>query len=203
MIDLTGKTGVIVGLKGTGKSTFANKILNEFGSNAIYYDTVWEAPENALFDIYRPRNRYSVAELSAVITSVVPANVNLLPKYRLLVIDECNRFCRPKPANLPDAVADLNDQCRHYLMSALFIARRPSQLNQDLTELADYLFIFRLTGKNDIMFLENTVSGLGDAVLSLQKYEFICVNPDRSFDICEPVQADELWLNRAKSLINR
>ena len=202
-MDLSGKTFCIFGLKGSGKSTFANVILNQFGERAVYYDTVQEAPETSPFDIYQPKDRYSSAELSAMIRSIIPEKLNTLPKYRMLLIDEANRFCPPKPSPLPSAVADLNDQCRHYLMSAGFIARRPSQLNQDLTELADYLFIFKLTGKNDIQFLENTVSGLGNAVLSLENYEFVQVNPNRSFVICEAVDAEPHWINRAESLINR
>lgn len=202
-MDLSGKTFCIFGLKKSGKSTFANYILNQFGELAIYYDTLYEAPEDAIFDVYQPKNRYSVAELELFIKAIIPVNINELPKYRMLIIDETNRFCPPKPAPLPPAVADLNDQCRHYLMSAGYIARRPSQLNQDLTELADYLFIFRLTGKNDIKYLNDTVTGLGDAVLQLQEYEFITVNPDRSFSICNPIQPDKKWLQRAKSLTNR
>ena len=202
-MDLTGKTFCIFGLKATGKSTLSDLILTTYGASALYYDTLSEAPAESPFDIYRPENRYSVAELESVIRSIVPQNINLLPRYRLIIIDETNRFCPSKPAPLPAAIADLNDQCRHYLMSAGFIARRPSQLNQDLTELADYLFIFRLTGKNDIQYLNNTVSALGDAVLALAPHEFITVNPDRSFEINEPIVPSALWLARAKKLTSR
>ncbi len=202
-MDLSGKTFCIFGLKKTGKSTFANYSLNQYGELAIYYDTLYEAPEDAIFDVYQPKNRYSVAELEQFVKAIIPQNINELPKYRMVIIDETNRFCPPKPSALPASIADLNDQCRHYLMSVGYIARRPSQLNQDLTELADYIFIFRLTGKNDLQYLNNTVSGLGDAVQQLNEYEFITVNPDRSFNICNPIQADKKWLSRAKSLIDR
>ena len=202
-MDLTGKTGCIFGLKGVGKSTLADTLLTQYEQNALYYDTLSEAPETSIYDIYQPKNRFSVAELEVVIKAIVPPNANILPKYKMLIIDETNRFCPPKPSPLPPMVGDLNDLCRHYLMTVIFIARRPSQLNQDLTELADYLFIYKLTGKNDIQFLENTVSGLGDAVKSLGKFEFVLVNPDRTFEVCEPIKPNQLWLNRANSLINR
>ena len=203
MIDLTGKTFAILGLKNTGKSTLSNLILNLYGADAIYYDTLYEAPEISPFDIYQPKNRYSVAELEDVIRRIIPQNINELPKYRMVIIDEANRFCPPKPTPLPAMIADLNDQCRHYLMSAGFIARRPVQLNSDLIELADYIFVFRLTGKNDILYLNNTVTGLGDTVQALGQWEFVRVNPDKTYVICEPVKPDKIWLNRAKTLINR
>ena len=202
-MDLTGKTFTILGLKGTGKSTIANLVLNTFGEKALYYDTLYEAPENSIFDIWQPKNRYSVAELESVIKAIIPQKINELPKYRMVIIDEANRFCPPKPSPLPASIADLNDQCRHYLMSAGFIARRPVQLNQDLIELSDYIFVFRLTGKNDIQYLNNTVSGLGDTVAELDKFEFVLVNPDKSFSVCEPIKPDKNWLTRAKKLIER
>ena len=202
-MNLTGKTFCIFGLKGTGKSTLANLILTTFGMKALYYDTLFEAPSNAGYDIYQPQNRYSVTELEMVIRAIIPQKKTDLPKYRLVVIDEANRHCPPKPSPLPAAVADLNDQCRHYLMTAGFIARRPSQLNQDLTELADYIFIFRLTGINDIKYLNNTVSGLGEAVQKLEKHGFIQVNPDKSYTVMEPITPDEIWLSNAKQLIDR
>lgn len=202
-MDLTGKTFCILGLKGTGKSTLANLILNTYGASALYYDTLFEAPPDSVFDVYQPNNRYSVRELETVINAIIPQNVNQLPKYRLVIIDEANRHCPPKPSPLPPAIADLNDQCRHYLMSAGFIARRPIQLNSDLMELADYIFIFRLTGKNDIQYLENTVTGLGEAVKSLGNHEFIQVNPDKSFQVCAPINPDKNWIGHAKRLINR
>jgi len=203
MIDLTGKAFCEFGLRGTGKSTLADLILESYNDKALYYDTVWEAPKDADFDIYRPKNRYSVFEFETVIRAIVPQNINQLPKYRLFIVDEANRFCPSKPAHLPDAVADLNDQCRHYLMTVGYIARRPSQLNQDLTELADYLFIFKLTGKNDITYLNNLVTNLGETVLSLGEYEFVIVYPDRTYSISQPVKPSELWLNNAAKLIKR
>ena len=202
-INLTGKTFGCLGLKGTGKSTLADKILTEYGAQALYYDTLHEAPLESPFDIYQPKDRYSVTELEDVIRAITPTNASTLPKYRLFVVDEMNRFAPSKPSPLPRVVADLNDQCRHYLMTFGFIARRPSQLNQDLTELSDYLFIFRLTGKNDIAYLNDTSNGLGDAVLSLKNFEFVIVNPDKSFSISSPIAPEKDWVSRAKHLIDR
>src|SRR3989304_9894364 len=90
-MDLTGKTFVIVGLKGTGKSTLPNLILNTYGASALYYDTLFEAPPESGFDIYQPINRYSVKELETVIRAIIPQNVNQLPNYRLFIFYEANR----------------------------------------------------------------------------------------------------------------
>lgn len=202
-IDLTGKTFCAFGLRGTGKSTLVNVILEEFGKFGLYYDTLWEAPPNAIYDAYQPKDRYSVVELETVVKSAIPVNNTIAPFYRCICIDESNRFCPPKPAPLPPIIADFNDQCRHYQITGGYVARRPSQLNQDLTELADYLFIFRLKGKNDLQYLSNLAHGLDDAVNALKDHEFVKVNPDRSFAICAPVKPQQIWLDRATKLLDR
>jgi len=199
-IDLTNVTFCILGVKSSGKSTFANIILNDCGDNALYYDTLGESPANAPYNYYIPKDRYSVEELEMVISKITPQkgqNVEqFTPPYGMFIIDESNRFCPPKPKPLPARVADLNDQNRHYLMSVGFIARRPCQLNSDLIELANYLFIFRLTGKGDLVYLDGTVKGLADAVSNLDKYQFVLVHPDKHYQICNALKPNIDWIKR-------
>ena len=205
-IDLSNVTFCILGVKKSGKSSLANRILNDSGDYGLYYDTLGETPKNAPFNYYVPKDRYSVEELESVISKITPQpgqDINtFLPTYGMFVIDESNRFCPPKPHPLPSKVGDLNDQNRHYLMSVGYIARRPSQLNSDLIELADYLFIFRLTGKNDLVYLDATVSGLGQAVSKLGKFEFVLVYPDKHFETCAAIKPDKYWLERSESVRN-
>lgn len=199
MIDLTGKTSVVFGLRGTGKSTLAEYLASEYGKLAFIYDTLGECPLTAKYASYKPDKRVppeSVSELENILLLLIKSS-----KYRFIGIDEANRYCPSKPSPLPPVVANLNDQCRHYGLSVVYIARRPCQLNQDLTELADYMFIFHLKGKADISYLENISAGLGEAVLSLKDYHFIVVYPDRSYKEFPAISANDEWLNRAKSLI--
>jgi len=199
MIDLKGKTAVIFGLRGSGKSTMTHYLASEFGKLAFIYDTLGECPPQVKYASYTPKERVppeSIKELENIILLLIKSS-----KYRLIGIDEANRYCPSKPAPLPPVIANLNDQCRHYGITALYIARRPCQLNQDLTELSDYMFIFHLKGKADISYLENISQGLGDAVLRLDNHRFIVVNPDRSYKEYPALQIDNEWLNRAKSLI--
>lgn len=185
MIDLTRKIFVVFGFREAGKSVLSANIGNVFGDKCLFYDTLndWHNKQ-VKFDIYSPINRNNPFELEAV-TKAVMAN----PKYTMFIIDEANRHCPSKPKPLPQAIADLNDWCRHppYSMGAGFIARRPTQLNQDITELADYMFIFQLGGKNDIKFLNDLSDGLGDTVRKLPKYHFALVKPNRSYEVCNPV----------------
>lgn len=169
-----------------------NHIAERTGSKALVYDTLGEAPAAAKYHTFKPANRNSARELEMVIAMIKDTR-----QFTLFMIDEANRFCPSKPAPLPPEVADLNDQRRHYGLSVGYIARRPCQLNQDLTELADYLIIFHLKGIRDIRYLEDISAGLGKAVLALKGYQFVLVMPDRSFRLHNPIPASEAWLKSA------
>lgn len=185
----------IFGLKGSGKSTLVDYILRQYGPQALLYDTLHEAPQDAPYDFIRPKHRYNLAELEAVIGPLRTTKQN---RYKLFMIDETNRFAPSKPAPLPSALADLNDQNRHYHLAVGYVARRPSQLNQDLTELATYLFLFHLAGRNDVKFLNNLATNLGDTVANLPEYHFVLVPPRRSeFQVMKPITPDKSFLHRA------
>ena len=183
-IDLTSKSFSIFGLPDSGKSTLANYILHEYGNQALIYDTLHEYPDNP-FDSYEPKGTYDRDELERVTRRVMASR-----RYKLFVIDEANRFCPSKPTPLPQAIADLNDFRAHYGLTVGYVCRRPVQLNQDLTELSQYLFIFRLPGRNDLDFLKDTARGLEDEVMNLEKYHFVIVYPDRTFEVSAPVPKD-------------
>lgn len=198
MIDLTAKTFCAFGLRQSGKSTLFAYILNEYGLNACIYDTLGEAPHNAPYAFFDPKSaRYDTAMLEQFIRNWIIPKGQESPRFDLFCIDEANRFCPPKPSPLPAAIAQLNDEGRHYPMSIGYIARRPCQINQDLTELADYLFIFRLTGKADIKWLNDTVEGLGDVVKGLEKHHFVLLHPNRTYEICAPIKPPPGWLEKA------
>ena len=153
--DLKNKRFVILGLQGSGKSELAKAILKT-------------EPNHLIYDVHHEHkgfNRYlveckqvlnpgkasdpGIAELNRVTTQVVLNSGQI----RLYLIDEANRYC-PSKYPLPGAILQLNDDQRHDRIAFGSIARRAVQLNTDLMELAHYIFIFRLPGKNDCQYLE-------------------------------------------------
>lgn len=183
LLELDGKSACIFGLPDSGKSTLTNYILSSYGSLAIVYDPMNEYKDEP-YDRYVPHDRNSVTELENFIRAVMRSR-----RYKMVVIDETNRYCPSKPSPLPQAVADLNDFRAHYGLGTIYIARRPVQLNQDLTDLASYLVLLKLPGKHDIDYLNDVAGGLGDAVSQLAPYHFIIASGDRTYHRVAPIPA--------------
>ena len=185
--DITNKRFVILGLQGSGKTVLAKNFLKSV-KDSIVYDIHHEyvginryLAEHRQVHAYKP-NDPALMELNNFVSQIVINSGQI----RLFVLDEANRFC-PNHRPLPSSILNLNDDQRHDRIAFGTIARRPAQLNTDLVELAHYLFIFRLPGKNDYIYLEELASGLGDAVQALQDYHFVIVNQNRRFTIHKPM----------------
>lgn len=176
---------VILGLQQTGKSYLAKYILKQEPRHLIY-DVLHEHQGfNRYLVDERQYSPEAVTELNLLIKQVIL--VNKPSKLRLFIIDEANRYCPPKPKPLPEQVRELNDFSAHYDLAFGTIARRPTQLHNDLVELAHYLFVFQLSGKNDFTYLEALSKGLGEAVKGLKPHYFVIINPNRSYQVHEPI----------------
>lgn len=191
-IDLKNKRFGIFGLQGSGKSELAKYLLKNT-RDSIVYDVL---------DEYQGLNRYKVTRRQ--VQKQVPTDPAIMElnnfvnrvvigtgMIRMFILEEANRYCPAKPAPLPASIVDLNDFQRHQKIAFGCITRRPVQLNTDLAELAHYLFIFHLVGKNDIQYLESICEGLGDAVKELEPFHFVVVPPRRSeFYVHAPIPLD-------------
>lgn len=180
--DLRSKRFCIFGLQGSGKSYLARRLLQSDPAHFVYDVMHEHAGCNRYLATHRQYTPEAVAELDLLVRRVVIGS----GKVRLFVLDEASRYC-PNRRPLPDSIAELNDLQRHYDIALGFIARRPVQLSTDLVELAHYLFIFTLRGKNDLLYLDSLASGLADAVAGLEKYHFVVVYPQRRFSVCKPI----------------
>jgi len=169
MISLENKRFCIFGLQGSGKTYLAKYILRQFGDAGWVIDVLNE---------YNGFNRYVMQDRTFMgISELDMAIEHILKHYKpkLLIIDEANRYCRNKQP-LPETVSYLNDFHRHMNLSIGFISRRPTQLNTDLVELAHYLFIFKLVGKNDLIYLDMLYPNLSQIVFELEQYNFVFFN---------------------------
>ncbi|OGN99176.1 MAG: hypothetical protein A2Y89_03090 [Chloroflexi bacterium RBG_13_51_18] len=186
--DLTNKRFVVLGIQGSGKSVLVKYILKSY-KHSIVYDVL---REHQGLDRYFVERRQvvkhneddpAIIELNNFVNQVVIGSGQI----RLFVLEEANRYCPPKPTPLPSSILDLNDFNRHDKIAWGAVARRPSQLNTDLIDLAHYLFLFELPGKHDRDYLSDIIDGLGEAVRDLPPYHFIIVEHNRKFQTHKPI----------------
>ena len=141
MIDLTEKGWCIFGRRGGGKSWLVKHILDST-PNHVVYDPLGE---HIGYRQYLPTDRQSVTELEEMVNGlVIPTRVPLF------VVEEANKFIRPKPHPLPKGIDDLNDLSRHWGMSVGYVCRRPVQFHTDVVELSHYLFFLSCLAKMTI-----------------------------------------------------
>lgn len=164
MIDLSNKGWACFGGRGSGKSTLVKHILASTKSHLVY-DPM---DEYGGFHRYTPTDRESVEECNKFVKAGI-----IKWKPALAVIDEANKYILPNNTRLPSAIADLVDFGRHWKISFGCVARRPVQFHTDIVELANFLFFFRLSGRNDYQYMEDLHVGLGDEVRRLKPYEFV------------------------------
>lgn len=181
--NITDKRFVILGLQGTGKTYLAKYLLGQMPAS-IVYDVMHEYQGyNRYIVKYRQYGDEAIDEINLLVSKVVIGS----KKIKLFILDEANRFCPPKPHPLPNSILELNDWQRHYGISFGGVCRRPTQLHTDLIELAHYLFIFQLKGKNDLIYLDAMAAGLGDKILALPEYHFVIVHPNHDYEVHLPI----------------
>jgi hypothetical protein len=189
-IEIQGQQVVVTGHRGAGKSTLVQMLLRQTGAHFVY-DYGMEHDE---YNRYLPEHRRGdelKAEVDGVIGKVVVDNT---PSRRpaIVVLEEANRYV-PNRGTIPESVAELVDMGRHYKTAAsqgitvIYTTRRPSQLDTDVMELADYLMVYRTRGRNDRERLNQEAAGLGDAAADLDDYHWLLVRPDRTYQTMKPV----------------
>ena len=186
VIDITNKRFVVIGLQGSGKTWLVKSILQDVDRH-IVYDALGEYRG---FRRYVPIDIHSDEELDEFIKdTVIPYQPDLF------VLDESSRYIDGHGASkLRTSLADLVDLSRHWGISWGCVARRPSQMHSHILELAHFVFIFGLHGRNDRLTLNNWYSGLGDVVNELPEYHFAVLEEGRRLTVHTPVAYTESTL---------
>ena len=177
-MELQAKRIVVFGLQGSGKTNYIKHLLAQV-PNHLVYDVLHEYKG---YNRYIPEDRSSVQELELATRLVTKPPY----KIKLFALDEANRYCPPKPSPLPKAILDLNDFNRHFGVTFLIAARRPTQLHSDLVELAHYRVFFSLHGKNDLLYLDQLKDGLSETVLNLAPYEYAVLDERGKIKVYPP-----------------
>lgn len=184
-LSLRGKRVCVFGLQGSGKSYWSKYTGLHYNSLVIDIHSEYRSD---FYHVIRPQNKQQGPGLDAEFQQAMDQYV-FSKKYRwdMLIIDEANQYFPPKPHPLHPAMARLNDFNRHMGLAFMCVARRPTQLHSDLTELAHYNIFFKLTGINDMKRLRDMYPGLDAAVFALKDHEFIVYETGKRFYKCAPI----------------
>lgn len=183
-LALRGKRVCVFGLQGSGK-TFISKFIG-LHYNTLVFDIHGEWRSDFYY-VLRPENKqYGPGLLGEFGIAMHKYVFSKEYKWDLLIVDEASQYF-PNNRPLPPEMARLNDFNRHMDLAFLCIARRPTQLHTDLTELAHFNIFFRLTGVNDMKRLRDMYPGLDDAVFRLKEHECIVYETGKRFFKLKPV----------------
>lgn len=186
-LSLKGQQTAVFGLKGAGKSNWMQYVLNQpaYSASHVVYDVCREHDSLKQYIPQHIRGDKGLAEFDQVADRLI-TGVDRERRPEILALEEVSRYA-PSSGKQSEAFLELIDLGRHYDVGLMSIARRPAKVHTDITELADQLVVFRLTGKNDVKRLNAEADGLGDAARKLDDYHYIVVDGSRNWKILEPV----------------
>lgn len=176
-IDLKNKQAVIVGLRGSGKSNLAMHIAKQVPPNEVLiYDPLGEWHRHG-YRAHIPEDNLSSDELDEYVGRVV-----IRAEPRLFVVDEAGSILRTK-SRLPRNLQALRAHGRHYGIAVIWIAHRPVDINPNITEIADYIFIFGTSGSLDENRLREWHRDIPKLCADLGQYEFVVLENGRTATI--------------------
>lgn len=187
MINLQNKTFVVVGLKNTGKSyLIQNSILNSIPDNVVFdINGEYRNCENAKY-VYKSNSRQYSQEMISEVDNFIEKMVNV-KKPQLVIFEEADQIA-PNQRLTSSSLLHLNSTCRHFNkergIALGFIVRRPADLSSKIIEIADYIFIFQLSGKNDLNYLDQLKTGLKDIMPQIESnHKFIVLDGARNYEV--------------------
>ena len=178
-LNLKGKITSIFGLNGSGKTYFTiNKILANY--KCLVHDPLHQYPSDRA-DVFHPKINYpEIAQENELFLEKYVKSQS--KKYDLLIYEEASRTFPSGNRPLYPAMRSFLDTYRHYNnLGLVFICRRPAQIFTDIPELSHYIISFGNKGLNDIQRLNAESGGLGEIVKTLDNYEYVIVNQDRTY----------------------
>jgi len=172
---------VILGKRGSGKSTLSKELLLRTGGRVIYLSpveklradyTVWKTSEIQGIMKNLKKGEIALIRRADLLTaeylaaSAIAYNEPEKGKFTL-VIDEMERYAKSQH------LLDIIHYGRHFHIELIANSRRYTDLPRLLTSQADYLYIFRTVEPRDLQYVaEYAGTKARDIVQKLEKFEY-------------------------------
>lgn len=152
----------ILGRRGQGKTTLLRSIMALARRQGRF---LWVVdPEYQL----HPRRPWGAMEIMNNIKDL--PEPRRLGKRSIVLLDEVDRWGRDQ------RLLDLVNYCRPWGVSVAWTARRPARVPRDITALADYLVLFRVTEPRDLAYIREYSEEAYRAAPSLQPFHPIIIS---------------------------
>lgn len=167
-IRLKDVKNMVFGLQGSGKTYFSKAICKNNNLRVLVY-----SPHKHDFD-NEPDNfiYFKYKDFYADFDDYIKLAIELGKKKQidLLLIDEFDMLFKSGKTRT-NIFVDFVANHRHYGLGALFLARRPQDIDASIVESCEFLIAFSIFGDNVKMKLNRIYTKFGDMVQSLQKGE--------------------------------
>jgi len=150
----------IAGMRGTGKTTFAKKILDKVKGKKIVYDPMHEYPENISF---WPESD-TLKDFDLFLQSCWDQG-NLY-----ICVDEAERYFKGKK-QLTEYSAKIVNTGRHRNIGLLIVTRRIAELNKTAFGLSEVVILFQMFLPNDIKYIKEFFTQ-AETLQKLKKYKY-------------------------------
>lgn len=173
----TNKVTVVTGLPGTGKSHLIKSVilpkLAKSNKAVVVVDPQMEYSGKGNVFVYRLSSYANAVEEVDALIAFILANKGAIDT---LIIDESNVVFNKM--TLSPAAKKLVNTLRHEGVDLIAIARRPTDINITISELARERYIFKTMGVNDVKRLNEIIDGLGDKAKRLSAHNYMHVIND-------------------------
>lgn len=191
-INLESKHWVLFGVKDSGKSYLADKLMQKAADNGkliVIFDPMDEYSDHENIMRIIPtakRGQKAIDELDRTLEEIEDRKEEI----DYFLCDEISRF-HSKGGELKGPLGEMIDLNAHWDMGVGFVCRRPTQMHTDIREMADWIFVFALRGRNDVKSLDEISNGLTETMEEMVSNEpwhsYIAINERRDYDIHPPI----------------
>lgn len=177
----------VFGRKGSGKTTLVRELAASY-DRRIAFDTLGEYGqadgwtvvhdfEGALTLMSAPPARFAWSiRLSEIADYFDLFELAFEIPNTLLLFEESSLFC--SASYLPDQLSKLVRYGRHRNIDMVFVSRRPSEVNRDVTAQSDLIVTFRQHEPRDLMYLAAVSGANVDHVRTLGDYRVAVIQGD-------------------------
>lgn len=156
----TNSITTIAGMRGSGKTTMAVRILSKVKGNKIVYDPMHEYPEDIS---YWPESD-TLKDFDTFLQACwEKGNI-------YICVDEAERYFKGKKMLTEHAVRIVNTG-RHRNIGLLIVTRRIAELHKTAFGLSELVIFFQMFLPNDIKYIKEFYKG-AEALQKLKKFKY-------------------------------